>query len=218
MGQWTSAVDTLRAMLSDGPEDKYRFRLEAYGQKDGSNTKFKTFDFRRITDLTSADTPLGVYVNGELVSASDDSKNTGDFILGSAPDNTDTVETSYYAQWFLDSEIVFFLQQASNWLGLGPDYTNCPSGLQPSLLQQAMGDAYGKLALKFAEHFSRMYRKEDSPQNELFKVVDSYKSASNASYKMGQQFRNDFYTRQGQDLAPNFGVASGAVRDPQPRR
>ena len=60
--QWSTSVADLRAWLNDGPTDKLVSRKRCLGRIDGSNKIFKTFEFRRVTDFTTATSPFGVYV------------------------------------------------------------------------------------------------------------------------------------------------------------
>lgn len=215
---WTTAVEDLRALLNDGPEDKYCYRKKVFGRTDGSNTAFKTFEYRRVTDFTGSDLPLGVFVNNELQTVTDDFVNTGEFTLRDAPSDGDLIEASYYVQWFLDSELEKFITEASKWLGFDVSYSNIPAGLQPAAIKYAEGQAFAKLALKFTVLVADMYRADDKPDKERVDQVKSFKDAADAAYKLATERRNEYYTRQGQPLQPLFGYAGGHVSDPQPKR
>jgi hypothetical protein len=218
---WSTAVQDIRLKLSDNPNDKLRAYKRVFGQIDGVNVTFKTFEFRRVTDFTSADAPLGIYKNQIRLNASDiasDDLTTGFFTLAVAPASTDVIEATYYLQFFYDAELQGFLRLATNWLGLGGDWNSIPEGLRPAALQYACGEAYQKLALRFAEHLSETYRLEDSPDGDRFKLVDEYKRMGEDCRKEGQNLRDQFYTRQGQSLQPLFGVNVGRVRNVEPSR
>ena len=218
---WTTAVSDLRLKLSDNSNDKLRAFKRVFGQIDGSNKVFKTFEFRRVTDFTTAAAPLGVYINQVRVAsntiASDD-LTTGYFTFVTAPAASDVVEASYYIQFFYDSELQAFLRLATNWLGLGDDYTQVSNGLRPAALQWAIGDAYQKLAMRFAEHISETYRLEDAPTEDRFNIVEQYKKLAEQSHTEAKEFRDEFYKRQGQSLSPLYGISRGAVRDVGPNR
>ena len=82
---WLTPRQDLRINLSDGPTDRYRFRQRVFGEVNGSNIRFKTFDIRRITDFTV--TP-GIFLNGVLQDISyvaSDSVFTGEFLVTTAP-------------------------------------------------------------------------------------------------------------------------------------
>jgi hypothetical protein len=211
----------MRLKLSDNPNDKLRAYKRVFGQIDGTNTVFKTFEFRRITDFTLGAVPLGIYKNQVRLNTSDiasDDVTTGYFTLAAAPSGSDVIEATYYVQFFYDAELDGFLRLASNWLGLGNDYTNIAEGLRPAALQYACGEAYQKLAMRFAEHLSETYRLEDAPDANRFKLVDEYKRMGEDCRKEGENLRNQFYTRQGQSLQPLFGVNAGRVRNVEPSR
>ncbi len=137
---WAAPESDLRTLLSDNAEDKYRYRKKVFGNTDGTNVLFKTFEFRRVTDFTTAAYPLGVWVEGVLLTSTDiasDNPGSGDFELAAAPTVRQKVEASYYIQWFLDVEIQNFLRLASNWLGMGDDYTQISPQLRPAALKYA---------------------------------------------------------------------------------
>ena len=218
---WTTALDDLRLKLSDTPLDKLRAFKRVFGQIDGNNQVFKTFEYRRVTDFTAAEAPLGIYINQVRIDAgqiSSDDLQTGFFTLATPPEPGDVLEATYYTQFFFDQNLQDFLRLATQWLGLGVDYANIPAGLQPSALQYAAGEAYQKLAMRFAEHLSETYRLEDAPDAERFKLVDEYKRMSADCRNEATTLRDQYYTRQGQSLQPLFGVNRGNVRDVAPPR
>jgi len=218
---WTTAISDMRLKLSDNPNDKLRAFKRVFGQVDGVNKVFKTFEFRRVSDFTTAAAPLGVYVNQVRVAptaiASDD-LTTGYFTFVTAPAVDDVIEASYYVQFFYDTELLGFLRISTNWLGLGDDHTQIPEGLRPAAIQYAVGDAYQKLAMRFAEHISETYRLEDAPSADRFQIVEQYKQLAVQSHQEAKDFRNEYYTRQGQHLSPLFGINRGSVRDVGPNR
>lgn len=214
MSVWTNALDDLRNRLNDGPTDKLRFLKKLIGQVDGSNKLFKSFEFRRVTDFSASGTvaPLGVYVNEAIVPVSGDNPEIGVVELASAPAARDTVQGVYYVQWFKDSELTFFLQEASQWLGGGSDFSTVAPGLRPAALEYAACEAYKKLANKFVENQSDTYRFEDSPDPNKQSMVDTYMKMADGCLDQANKLRDDFYGRQGQANAPLTGVAGKGAR------
>lgn len=218
---WSTAVADLRLKLSDNANDKLRAFKRVFGQVDGSNKVFKTFEFRRVTDFTTAAAPLGVYVNQVRIpsaSIQTDDMTTGYFTFVTAPAASDVVEASYYIQFFYDAELDAFLRLSANWLGFGDTYSQIPEGLRPAALQWSIGDAYQKLAMRFAEHISETYRLEDAPTEDRFNIVEQYKALAEQSHREAKDFRDEYYKRQGQHLAPLYGMSFGRVRDVGPNR
>lgn len=218
MSDWTTAVSDLRTLLSDGPEDRYNSRKRCFGEVNGINLTFRTFEFRRITDFTAADFPLGVFVNGSRVDNADisfDYPNTGEFTFagtGSAPQNGEVVEASYYNQWFLDTELDTFLVVAQNWLNSGSLYINTPTGLRPAVLKYAASEAYLKMAQRWRTWLSEMYRVEDEPNKPGSGPVESFIKMAETFRKEAETSRKEFYTRQDRNLQPLFGQVVGNVR------
>ena len=215
---WTTAVDDLRTLLSDGPEDRYNSRKQCFGEVNGTNLIFRTFEFRRITDFTTAVAPLGVYIDGVRLDPSviaNDYINIGEFVLagsGSAPINGSVVEASYYNQWFLDAELQTFLVIATNWLNSGSLYVNTPSGLIPASLKYAAAEAYLKMAQRWRTWMSEMYRVEDEPKRPGDGPVESFIKMATTFRDEAEKARKEFYTRQDRNLQPLFGSVIGNVR------
>ena len=216
---WNTAVNDLRTLLSDGPTDKYSFRKKCFGEVNGTNLMFKTFEFRRITNFTTSVLPLGVYVDGIIVPASglaSDYPDTGEFFFasatGSIPQNGSVVEASYYIQWFLDSELTDFLGVASNWLINTVDFTQVIQGLQPSALKYAAAEAYLKMSMKWKIFYSEMYKVEDEPKKPGFGPSDAYYKMSEVFREEALKSRDEYYTRQGRSLQPLFGSVLGNIR------
>ncbi len=216
---WSTAVSDLRVLLSDGPDDKLRAYKTVFGMQNGSNATFKTFEFRRLTDFSSSALayPLGIYVNGALQPASAvslDDPDTGFFTSATAYDDSVSLLATYYIQWFKDTELDGFLVRSSDWLGLGDDYTQVPSGLKTASLKYAAHEAYQKLSLKYAENIVETYRTQDAPDDKRMEIVKAYQEAASNALKEAKQYRDDFYTRKGQSLSPLFGVVSGNIKNP----
>jgi hypothetical protein len=219
---WTTAINDLRIQLSDGSEDKLRFWKKVFGELNGTNTRFKTFEFRRITDFSSSALAptLGVYLNRVRLAPSAisvDIPSVGSFDLAAAPVDGDVLEASYYLQWFTDGELDNFLIMASDWLGVGSDYTQVSPGLKSAALRYALYQAYAKLSLRWAEHIADVYRLQDNPDESNFKTIDAYNKQAQMYYKEAKDARDDFYKRSGRALQPLFGTKRGNVQDPTPK-
>lgn len=218
---WASQSDAilaLRSLIFDGPTDKIAAMKEVVGVKDGTNLTFKTFEYRRVTDLTTASFPLGIYKNGALVNATVDDLPSGAFQVAVAPIQRDTFVASYYYQWFLDSELDGFLQTASNWLGLGALYQNIPDGLNPALLDYSARESYRTAAMKTSIKLSQTYKMEDAPSEDIKNTVQVWQSMAKDFLDSATTQRKSYYSRQDQFEAPLFGFSLGRVKDPTPRR
>jgi len=222
---WSTQADAivaLRTLIKDNPTDKLCSTKAVIGQPDGTNTIFKTFEYRRVTDFsTTLSFPLGVYVNNAMVAATgvvQDDTQSGTFQLLTAPNSRDPVRATYYYQWFTDSELDNFLQNASDWLGLGHQYQNIPDGLNSSALRFAAQEAYEAAAMKYSTRASEVYKLEDAPNEDILKAIDAFKDMADSFMDKARELRDDYYTRQGQSLAPNFAFSLGSVTDPTPRR
>lgn len=213
---WTTALTDLRTLLSDGATDKLRYRKRMLNPINGTNTRFKTFEFRRLTNFkTEASLILGVFKNSlrlsEVTDISADFPEVGEVALATAPVDGDVLEASYYAQWFTDTELTGFLRSAAEWLQVGTDANSVPPGLQPAGKYYAAQEAYHKMASRWAELQSETFRLEDAPAGETKTPVEYYRMLALDAQKKSTQLRDDFYSRSGQQLAPLFGVVAGNV-------
>lgn len=209
---WTTAIQDLRILLSDGATDKYNFRKRCFGEINGTNTRFKTFDFRRITDFTVTDS---VFLDGVLQPSSAivaDSPLTGEFILQNAPIDGSLVEASYYIQWFLDAELEQFVKDGSLWLSSTTEYINTAGGLRPALLKYAASEAYLKMSQRWKIFMSEMYKVEDAPKGDATGKTDDFIALADTYRKQANELKLEFYTRQGRNYQPLFGTVVGNVR------
>jgi len=217
MADWSTAQSDLRKLLADDSTDKLSWRKTVFGQVDGTNKTFKTFEFRRVTDFTTAVAPLGVYVNDVLVNVVSDYLEVGQFECSDAPVAGSKIESTYYMQWFTDSEIESYLQSGANWLGYTDSYTKVIGGLRPSVLQYSAGDAYSHLALRLSRTLSENFKLEDMPKEAVRELISAYRTAAEHAYDQALKRRDEFYTRQGQALQPLFANIIGGATDPQPK-
>lgn len=215
---WTSAISDVRIQLADNANNKHRYRKRCIGQVDGTNATFKTFEIRRINDFTTASPPLGAYVNGVFAPVASDNTEIGEFVLVSPPSDGSVVEATYYVQWFVDTEVQGFLTQATEWLGLGSDYSNVPEGLRPAAKFYACKQGCEFMSLRWAEFISDTYLYQDAPRTDQRSPVDEFRKLAETYYKQAQDARKGYYSRQDQNEAPLFATISGAVLDVQPKR
>jgi hypothetical protein len=221
-----AAILQLRNLLFDGPTDKLASQKKVLGVIDGVNTIFKTFETRRVNSFAaSAPFPQGLYLNGSPVLVTNviqDEPISGVFQLGpsAVPSNLtrDSLTATYYFQWFEDSELDQFLQNATSWLGLSNNYINIPDGLNASALRFASQEAYLAISNKYSVRMAQTFQLEDAPNEDVLKSIQAFQSMAKDYMASAETMRNDFYTRQGQALAPNFNFQLGKVWDPTPRR
>jgi hypothetical protein len=220
-----TAILALRNILFDGPTHKFASRKKVLGDIDGTNVVFKTFEYRRVTNFTTATGTTGVFLNSlQLTPAQVTSDDTasGTFQIDPSvtpiPTNRDALTASYYYQWFADEELDQFLQNASSWLGQSTNYLTFPDGLNAAALRFAAQEAYEAAAMKYSVRVSEVYQLEDAPTEQILKSVEAMKDMAASFMEKAETMRDDYWKRQGQYLAPNFGFALGKVRDITPRR
>lgn len=216
MSTWVDPVGDLRTQLSDGPTDRLRYRKRCIGEVDGINITFKTFEFRRVTNFKTTSATLGVWIDSELQPTSaiaTDDPTTGQFTLVDAPDQGSVVEASYYLQWFTDTELTVFLNTASLWLLSSTNFSNIPGGLISAAIKYAAAEAYLKMATRWREYMSEIYKLEDAPNKAGTAPANEYAKMSETFRKEALAARDEFYTRQGRALQPLFSTVRGHVRN-----
>ncbi len=142
---WTTQAEaqaSLRRLLRDGPEDKFRHRLKCFGIVNGTNLIFKTPERRRVTDFsTNVDGRLGAFLNNDATNQTitSDDPVKGEFTLDSAPVQGRRVVASFYYQWFTDIEIDEFLASGGQFILCVDNIVGINPGLQPAALKYAAG-------------------------------------------------------------------------------
>jgi len=147
---WTpsSAIDSLRRRLSDGPDDKYVHQMEVDPEPDGIQDTFAVPESRLVPDT------LEVTLEGVPATPDSIDEMAGRFTL-SPPDANQKLRASYYFQWFTDAELDDFLGQASNLIGYdGVADASLPLGLRPATLSYACYFACMKKAAEAADSVS----------------------------------------------------------------
>ena len=223
MGNWTTAVQELRTQLNDGGADRYCYRKRCFGDVNGANQSFKTYEFRRTTGFNTNTTvaPEGVYVSGALLAytaVSSDDLPSGEFILVTAPTDGQVVEATYFYQWFEDAELETFLTGASRWLQIGDDFTNVSGGLTQAALDYASMLALRKMAMRWAMRASSSFLLEDAPKKQAAADAVSYSNMAGAFEKSAKTYRDDFYYKSGQPLSVQFASNWGQVSAVTPRQ
>lgn len=221
-----TAITALRNLLLDGPTDKICSNKKVIGTVDNSNQIFKTFEYRRVTNFTTNAGnafPLGVFKDGAQIAQNmilSDDIASGTFKLDPSvvPSGRSSITATYYYQWFLDSELDSYLQNASTWMGLGTNYINIPDGLNAAALDFAAREAYRAASMKYMIRAREVYQLEDAPDDSVGKQVDSFRSMAKDFMDSAAQLRKQYYARQDQAEAPLFNLATGNVSDPTPRR
>jgi hypothetical protein len=227
---WDTAVAELRNLLNDNPDDRYCYRKKLFGDINGTNQRFKSFEFRRttnFTDETLSKPPLGIYLNGVRLSHTAveyDNVLSGEFLLKVAPTETNSngtgsvLEATYYYQWFNDDELEEFLTSSAHWLLRGDSWDGIEFGLRPAALYFAAKDALRKMAMRWATRASNTFLLEDQPKKDAQDVANTYSTMSMAYEKSGDKYRNDFYTKSGENLAAISASDFGEVSEVTPRR
>lgn len=218
-GAWQSGYADVRTLISDGATDKLRYRKEVFGNIDGSNVTFKTFETRRVTNFTTSSAPLGVYGNGVGLTVSADDVESGEFTLSAAPAAGTVLRATYYQQWYDDSELEQFLTTASEWISGQDDWTTTPLQLIPAAKQYAAASAYQKLAVRMSQNLAEQFQLYDAPDQKRFDPVMQYQKMAESLFKLAFELRDDTYkNRQGQGLAPIWGTVRGRTKDVPPNR
>ena len=216
---WADPTGDVRALISDGPEDKLRHRKPVIeGLQDGINKTFKTLEFRRVTDFTTAVAPFGVFLDGVAQVVGSDVPKVGEFVLSVAPANSgERLTSTYYIEWFLDTELDIFIRNAAQWVSSTTIINDVPTPLVPAAIQYAASEAYQKLAVRWQDSLTSTYRTEDDGADPKT-LAEQYIQMSKQYLDRATTLRDDFHTRQGRSKAPRSANLLGTVRPSEPRR
>ncbi len=223
---YTEAIAELRQLLSDGETDKRSTKKKLLGNIDGVNTTFTTYDKHIIEDT------LEVFINDNVVTASLTDPNSGEVELTSAPSGNMKLTASYYWQWWTDVELQNFLNKGAESVGQvdGTNtgggssdvaYLQIPQGVRTAALYYAAGHANQKLIqyMMNRRHSGEFLLEQDKGGDEGFAlIIQQMRGEMNDMFKQAQQFRDDFYRRQGRRNAPVVAVKLGRTKNYGPRR
>lgn len=213
---YTTAITELRQMIADTNMAKRVTRKTITGTADGNNQLFYTWDKRLYEDT------FQLFINSELQDEdSFDVSNAvaGEITVKSAPDKDSDMRASYYFQWWLDEELVNFLNKGAETIGLtDPNisrthtdsaYLLIPGGLKNGALKFAAHYAMDALVSRFiADKHSAEFLLEQDGNTDIgyTELIKSLQAQASNWFKQGLQMRDDFYKRQGRQYAPAFGI------------
>jgi hypothetical protein len=143
---WTlsTAIESLRTRLSDGPTDKYRHQMEVDPTPDGVHRIFGVPESRLVSGT------LTVLLDGEPITPDAIDEAAGTFETP-APDEGQQLFASYYFQWFTDDELEEFLLQAAQLLSYEDvEDASIPVGIRTPVISFAAYFAYLRKAAESA--------------------------------------------------------------------
>lgn len=209
---WATAKTDLRKLISDDATDKRTVLKQCIGLVNGTNKQFITFDYRRVTDFSVTNPfPLGVYVDGQPVSVALDDPSSGVFELLVAPTLNKKVEATYYSQWFLDSNLDQYLNDAALFCRAS-DVNLIAPPLRHAALKYAASEAYQFLSLFWARQTSESFKLNDAMEKDRFALVKSYADMAKTFRSEATTIRDDFYERSGTQKSPSWNFTNRGVR------
>lgn len=229
---WSDPSGDLRITLADTATDNLVKAKKVLGPINGVNTTFYTFDDRLVASGNQAvcGTPLRVFVSNvnspqQIISEIAASGITvtdrvrGEFQLSYAPSGQLALIASYHFQQHLDSEISFYLQQATYRVGVDI-VANVDQGLQAAVLDYAEALAHTRLAQRWQQRKSEQFLLQDEPaRKEAESLIQYHQEEAKTKTADGQQARRDFYDlRQDRGRAPSFTVLNRVPRPYTPRQ
>lgn len=157
---------------------------------------------------------LVAYVDGSPAPTSPktDVDRNGNFVLSAAPGQQ--VQVSYGWQYFADSDIDDFVDQARQWLREYTDVTLVPDGLVPALVRHAASKALEALAAKVA--LPSVSAGEASA--DLSKLASEWRAQATAWASEATSLRESYWARASEPRGPAFDTGSMALDPYQPQR
>lgn len=218
-------ITRVRNLLNDGYASKSVFRYsQLQGPQDGTNKIFQ-IPQERITvfngnglnifpQMYKNNNPLVFNTDYSLLNPLD---GTTEFVA--APDPSDTLDVSFYWNWFTDQEWDSFLTDGANNVGITTYYTGSatisnplpipPQGSQPSdiadglytpLLLLAAAYAAEALALRYSTRYDTSAGEQSFSPSQMAK---SFGDQAEKFNKKATAMRDDFYKGQGRQYQPS---------------
>jgi len=218
---YTAAITEFRQMLSDTEYHKKSTKKKLIGDINGDNSVFVTYDKRLLEDTVE------VFVNDVSVPFDVTDPVQGFLTLKDAPDINSSVTASYYWTWFIDAELITFLNKGAEQVSQNspdvPDdaYLMIPPGLKSAALKFAANFATQSL-IQFMitrRHSEEFLIEEDGNDDTKFsQTIAAMSKLADSYFKEALTLRDDFYKRQGKRNAPAFGIKLGVNRNYGARR
>jgi hypothetical protein len=132
-------------LLGDGETDKFEFKVDAVPAPDGTTVRFFAGQTRVVEGS------LHTYLAGAEITPDHIMEVDGLFDMTAAPAANAALQTSFYYEWFLDSELQGFIDDSGRLLGYtGLADALLPLGVRPVLLDFACYYAYMRKAAEAA--------------------------------------------------------------------
>jgi hypothetical protein len=195
-------ITRLRILSNDTPTSNLLTVETPSGATDAVNTKFRLQQRPVVTGSvylsfgTTFRTQTGFTV--DLVN--------GILTITAAPAANTELKVDYNFYWFTDTDHTEFLNDAAEMLG-NTDPTLVPSGLGMAMLQYALGYFWQRRASQYAHRFSSSSMGNAA---QVDQVTKNFTTLAAASFKLGDNFREMYYKRQGQREAPASGTGAFA--------
>lgn len=223
---YDGAILELRQLLADTDFNKKASNKKLLGDINGENVNFITYD-KRISEDTIEVTIT--QADGEVIipSVTVDDAIKGTITLSEAPALNSSVTANYYWRWWLDEELINFLNKGAETVSqtsiLVPDeaYLQIPPGLKLAALDVAVSLA-NSAQIQYMinrRHSEEFLLEQDGNDDANFSnTISAMSGIVDAKLKSGLMLRDDFYKRQGKRFAPAFAIKLGVGKRYGPQR
>jgi hypothetical protein len=212
---YSTAISELRQLIADTEFNKKATKKKLIGSVDGSNTNFVTYDKRIYGDS------LEVFVNDSPVGFTLSDSIKGEIVLDSAPDKNTKIQASYYWMFWIDDELINFLNKGAESTGqygsTSPDqaYLNIEPGLKAAALYFAGSLATRSLAayIMNRRHSEEFLVEQDGNNDTAFsQTISAMNAQAKTLWDQAIFHRDDFYKRLGKRNKPAFAIKLGSTR------
>lgn len=206
----TALITKLRILANDTATSNFISAETPVGTINSSNTHFRT----QYQNLVSG----SVYLSNATVFRSQagftvDATN-GLLTFSPAPSDTTSV-VDYNFQWFTDTDYSEFLSDAALLLGSDNDPATVVDGLIMALLQYGLFYFYMRRATQYANKYAST---GGQASQSVESVTGNFRKLAELSMDKGDQFRTDYYEKQGQQKNPAAAIVAIQFDPMTPRR
>lgn len=219
---YVGALLDIRQMLADTADRKRATNKKLIGAIDGVNVNFVTYD-KRLFDTTLVvynppNTPVGFTLNDSV---------SGSITLDAPPLINTALTADYYYQFWLDSELINFLNKGAEATSVYTDaipdtaYLSIIPGMKSAALHLACSIANDALCayLVNRRHSEEFNIEQDGNDDTGFtNMINALKDRSKMFWDRGMLMRDDYYKRQGKRNLPAFAIKYGYTKNYGPNR
>ena len=200
-------IESLRIAGEDAETSNRAFNESPVGAVNGTNTHFRLANRNIVPGSVLISDSTGVWRENAAAYGFVEDDVNGMITFNTAPVLNTILTADYYWQWFTDTDMSEFINEAAQNLGY-TDPTAVPQLQVTSLLKYALN----VLLLRKAQAYTRKFSSSSGGiSQEVAAVANQFQEEAKQAFDEGVKLMNNYYTRSGARQAPASGTTTYKV-------